>query len=140
MAPPDQCLVFLPAAFVEYESIGQKFLGDLTLELDSVGSVSRHGLLQNIDALARRSRRPRKTIVSPPNDAPDFYAKVEEGLTPAGTGRSRTSSRSANLLQLEPRLRVMLADFCGKAEFTPDDVEEREASVATIFPAKSEYG
>lgn len=30
-----------------------------------------------------------------------------------------------NLLQLEPRLRVMLADFCGKVEFTPDDVEER---------------
>jgi hypothetical protein len=30
-----------------------------------------------------------------------------------------------NLLHLEPWERAMLANFCGKAEFTPDDVEER---------------
>ena len=28
-----------------------------------------------------------------------------------------------NLLHLEPRIREILAEFCGKAEFTPDDVE-----------------
>ncbi|GAB1717628.1 MAG: hypothetical protein NTAFB05_26700 [Nitrobacter sp.] len=30
-----------------------------------------------------------------------------------------------NLLHLEWPLRAMLADFCDKAEFTPDDVEKR---------------
>lgn len=30
-----------------------------------------------------------------------------------------------NLLHLEPWERAVLADLCGKAEFTPDDVEER---------------
>ncbi|WP_147251691.1 hypothetical protein [Brucella anthropi] len=29
-----------------------------------------------------------------------------------------------NLLHLNPRVRSMLADVCGKLEFTPDDVEE----------------
>ena len=30
-----------------------------------------------------------------------------------------------NLLHLDPWVRQLLAEFCGKAEFTPDDVERR---------------
>ncbi|RUW18220.1 hypothetical protein, partial [Mesorhizobium sp. M4B.F.Ca.ET.013.02.1.1] len=33
-----------------------------------------------------------------------------------------------NPLQLEPRLRAMLAEFYGKADFTPDDIEALEFS------------
>jgi hypothetical protein len=37
-----------------------------------------------------------------------------------------------NPLHLEPRLRSMLVEFCGKTDFTPDDVEALEFSRARL--------
>lgn len=54
-----------------------------------------------------------------------FAREVRKELRQQELAEADRRPDQPNLLHLEPGVRAMLADFCGKAEFTPDDVEER---------------
>lgn len=63
--------------------------------------------------------------ISAPRVRQIFDREVKRELRQQELAEADRRTDQPNLLHLEPRLRAMLADFCGKAEFTPDDVEER---------------